>query len=73
MYGPVLYCVEGIDNNVNLHRLYFSQTLNAKASFCEMYRLNKIEVDGFLRKTSDRLYANLSENFEKHRIKLHSH
>ena len=70
MLGPIVYCAEGVDNGVNLHRLYLSRNINAKLSYNDEYKLNTIEVDGYIRNSSERLYEPLSDNFEESRIKL---
>lgn len=71
MYGPVLYCVEGIDNdNVNLHRLYLTEDLNADISYYPDLDTNVITVDGFNLQTTDKLYAPYRKSFEPTRIKL---
>lgn len=71
MYGPVVYCAEGIDNNnINLSRLYIDKNLNADILPYAETGLNKITVDGYIRKTSDALYSRLNDCFEKTKITL---
>ena len=70
MAGPVVYCAEGVDNGVNLHRLYLNRNINAKVSYNDEYKLNIIEVDGYVRNSSEKLYELLGDNFEERRIKL---
>lgn len=70
MIGPVVYCAESVDNNVNLHRVYLSRELKAQLSYCDFCKLNTAEVDGYVRKTADKLYSALTDDFEKVRIKL---
>lgn len=70
MLGPVLYCAEGVDNGVNLHRLYLNKKLNFKTEYNDEYKLNTIELDGYLRSSSDSLYETLNENFEERKIKM---
>lgn len=70
MAGPVLYCAEGIDNGVNLHRLYINKNLNAQIKYNDDYKLNTIDVNGFLRNSGQGLYETLNESFEERKIKL---
>lgn len=70
MMGPVVYCAERIDNDCNLHRLYFALTLNADITYCDTCKLNKLEVDGYQRQASGALYENLRNDFTPVRIRL---
>ena len=70
MLGPVVYCAEGIDNHVKLHRIYLSKDLNAEIKYSIEFMLNTIEADGYIRKSSESLYEPLTEEFEVQRIKL---
>ena len=70
MLGPVVYCAEGIDNHVKLHRIYLSKDLNAEIKYSNEFMLNTIEADGYIRKSSESLYEPLTEEFEVQRIKL---
>lgn len=70
MYGPIVYCVESIDNVENLHSLYLTKELNAEEIYCEYFRANKIEVDGYVLKSFDGLYRKINREYEKCRIKM---
>lgn len=70
LMGPVVYCAERIDNPVNLHRLYIDKNLTTKVEFDKEFGLYTIVADGYIRKTSIALYENLSEKFEKTKIRL---
>ena len=70
MMGPVVYCAERLDNDCNLHRLYFSLNLNTDITYCDTCKLNRLEVDGYQRQTSGALYENLREDFVPVRIRL---
>ncbi len=71
MMGPIVYCIEGIDNqNVNLHRLAFSTTLNPEVQFAEEYGMNRICVDGYLCEESSTLYRPLADRYTPTRITL---
>ena len=69
-YGPVVYCVEGIDNCENLHALYVSQELHAKIEYNREFGLNTIETDGFIEKPPGKLYTRLQDDVERTRIKF---
>ncbi len=70
MYGPLVYCAEGIDNNVNLHRLYIKDSLNAELSRSNELDTSVITADAYIIKASDGLYSAFCEEFEDCRIKL---
>lgn len=70
-YGPVVYCAEGVDNgNLNLHRMYLSENLNAELSCLPELDTTMITVDGFYLSTRDDLYAPLAKSFKPTRIKM---
>jgi len=69
--GPLVYCIEGVDNGENLHALSVSRELNATCTFEPVFGANVIEADGFRQiTTSDALYAEYSESFESMRLKF---
>lgn len=71
MLGPVVYCIEGIDQNgVNLHRLAFSRTLNAEISYQPDYGMNTLTVDGYLCQASHLLYRPLIDQYTSTRLHL---
>ena len=67
MYGPVVYCAEGIDNT-NLSGLYIDKELNADVLPYPETGLSKITVNGYIRKTPDTLYSKLEESFKSTKI-----
>lgn len=71
MYGPILYCAEGIDNdNVNLHRLYLDENLNAEFSYNAELDTKVMTVSGFKIETTDKLYAPYKKSFTQASINL---
>ena len=70
MIGPVVYCAEGVDQPINLHRLSFSRSLDPVVTFDETYQLNRISVAGYARCASQALYRPLTDCFEPTRIHL---
>ena len=56
MYGPVVYCAEGIDNT-NLPSLYVDKNLNADILPYPETGLNKIIVNGYERTVPETLYS----------------
>lgn len=70
MLGPVVYCAEGVDNEVNLHRLYLNRNLNAKITYDDSFKLNTIEADGYVSVSGNLLYEPICCKLEERRIKL---
>ncbi len=70
MYGPIVYCVEGVDNNVNLHRLSFAEILNASLEHTDELDTTAIITDGYIYNAPESLYAPFAASYEKVRIKL---
>lgn len=68
--GPVVYCVEGIDNPYNLHRIYLDTASLPVAKNDDYFGLPTLTAKGFLRVTPDSLYSELSEKFEEKNITL---
>jgi len=69
-YGPVIYCVESVDNPYNLHRIYIDTKSIPTAEKDDYFGLPVLKAKVYLRNTSDALYSELSENFEEKTIKL---
>ncbi len=70
MYGPMVYCLEGIDNDVNLHNVYIREALNASFERIDELDCNAIVVDGYKRRETNILYHPVNNDFEKIRIKF---
>lgn len=67
--GPVVYCVESVDNKENLWTYYIDKNLNASVEKCEKCGLNIIEADGFYA-TADGLYSECDYTFTKTKMKF---
>ena len=69
-YGPVIYCLEGVDNGERLNRISVSpeSAKDAKLS-ADFHGLYSIEVKGLSEKDDDRLYFPASEG-EREEITL---
>ena len=69
-YGPLVYCIESVDNGDNLYELYFDKNVEAKAEFDEYFNANILYVKGYKKRSSGKLHAPLSESFEECTIKM---
>lgn len=70
MYGPVVYCAEGIDNNINLHRIYIDENINPRFEPLKELDTDCIIIDAYKKNTSSALYAPANNSFEKTELKL---
>ncbi len=70
MCGPVVYCMEGADNDVKLHNVYISRDLNPSFEVNQQLNCRVIAVDAYKRNNTSALYQPADNNFEKIRIKL---
>jgi len=61
--GPIIYCLEGIDNGENLRSLWIDKTLQAHVSYDPFFGANVITAKGFKQESNATLYAELTENF----------
>ena len=57
MYGPVLYCAEGVDNGEELFNLSVLKNGNYDVKYSEEYFANVIEIDGLRREYRASLYS----------------
>lgn len=69
-YGPVVYCIEAVDNDANLHGLYIDKNLDCSVEYNDTYGLNTITAKGYKKLFKDSLYAPYSENFTDIRLNL---
>ncbi|HZJ78059.1 MAG TPA: beta-L-arabinofuranosidase domain-containing protein [Clostridia bacterium] len=68
-YGPIIYCVEGVDNNDEVHNLFYSSSLNPEFKGLEGIPFSTIVVDGFKKpRENDRLYSPLKKELIPYRI-----
>lgn len=70
LYGPVVYCVESVDNGgCSPHRLFISEKLNAAFEPCDALDTNYLVVDGWRLESGDALYSTQPQHYENVRIK----
>ncbi|MBQ9939187.1 MAG: glycoside hydrolase family 127 protein [Oscillospiraceae bacterium] len=69
--GPLVYCIEAMDNGGELRSLYVSSKLNAEISYNKELDAYTIETDGFRIEDSDKLYRTIDDQpkFTPTRIK----
>jgi len=70
--GPVIYCMEEIDNGERLQDTYVDVSLNAETAFSAEFRMPVITVDGWHRPAPDGswLYRPVQAELEKKRLKF---
>lgn len=62
MLGPVVYCAERVDNDVNLHSLCINEKdLAAELEYNSDFNLNALTVNGYAEETPNTLYSKASE------------
>lgn len=67
--GPVVYCLEGVDNPNKLHTLYIKADTEYTTEYSDMFGLPTITADGYTKKVSEELYQEYrNDDFEE--IKL---
>lgn len=70
MRGPVVYCIEGVDNKDALHKLYIDTTIIPVAERDNYFGLPTLTAKGYVRKTENKLYSKLNDTFDMTNIKL---
>jgi len=70
MYGPLVYCIEGIDHKEKLSQLYIDGNLKADAEYDEYFGVNTIIAKGFKKVNSGLYNKYSSENFEETTLKF---
>lgn len=74
MLGPVVYAAEGIDNAFNLSNVYIDENINAAVSEKDLSlgspEFNTVTVDGYIKKSSKKLYSDREGELERVKIKL---
>ncbi len=69
-YGPLVYCVESVDNIENLETLYLTKDWNPICRFDEFFGAYCMEADGFMKESESTLYHPVSENFKPCKIRF---
>ena len=69
--GPVVYCIESVDNGQLIKQIQIDRVLNEEISFDSTLNLNVIAVDGYRRYDDcSALYMPVSDKLKKIRIKF---
>ena len=69
MMGPIVYCLERVDNNDELHSLYIDADTSFQVVYNDSLGLPKITADGFVKLASDNLYEDYkTSDFEKRKL-----
>ncbi len=63
--GPIVYCLEGIDNGDNINNLYLNKTTQFKEEFSDYFNNIVLTAKGFFKQDSDILYSPLNDQFEE--------
>lgn len=65
-YGPVVYCMEAVDNGENLHGLYLNPDADIEVSYDETFGLPILLAQGLRKKETADLYTEWSREAEEH-------
>ena len=69
-YGPLVYCIEGVDHTEKLSQLYVDGDLKTTIQYDDLFGANVIIADGF-KKINSGLYTKYNkDNFEKTKLKF---
>ena len=55
-YGPIIYCLEGVDNKTPLRSLAINKNFKAEVKYDKLFGVNTIEADGFIYERFSGLY-----------------
>lgn len=70
MYGPMVYCIEGIDQDAKLSQLYVDGDLDVATEFNEFFGVNTFVAKGY-KKSNSGLYSKYNnKNFEETTLKF---
>jgi DUF1680 family protein len=70
MYGPVVYCIEGVDNEGDIFGLYVNENAQFELTDSAEFGLPVIDADGYTKVFDGRLYAPV-HTVQYDRRKLH--
>ena len=68
--GPLVYCVEEVDNGRHLRNIKLSKKLKASWEYDEFIGANVVEADGYRPVDNGKLYSEYDNNLESQRIKF---
>lgn len=70
MRGPVVYCVEEVDNGKHLRSLRIDPDSGFHAAFSDLYQVPVLKTQGLRKTAQDGLYSHYSGKYEKTEITL---
>ena len=70
MYGPVVYCMEGVDNDFRLERAYIDADFEAEMSYNKELDCTMIIAEGYIYTMNKSLYADTNNLLEKAKLKF---
>lgn len=69
MYGPILYCIEGVDNGDELNSLFVDSNIKVLSTNFEIqYGMNTFSLEGFRKLPSNKVYSPSFEYTEQQLI-----
>ncbi len=69
--GPVVYCLEGVDNGENLDTLFVnSKDIGAKLTYNEAMHAYTLETNGFVLNAFDSLYRTATDDMQEKTLKF---
>ena len=68
--GPVVYCLEGHDNENELFGIYIDKSTTFRYGYNEKLNVPTIEVDAFVREKTGSLYAQFNDSYKKTKATL---
>lgn len=68
--GPIVYCIEGIDNGKDLHNLYLDTKEIPEICENELFELPILKAKGYAKKAKEALYSELDDEYEPREIIL---
>lgn len=69
-YGPIVYCMESIDNGPNIYSLYLDVNAGFTVAYNEAFNLNVLKTCGWQKPCSNRLYQPVSDVYNPADITL---
>lgn len=67
-YGPIIYCMESVDNDDNLHSLYIDKKSEINKEYSFQFKLNVLKAKGYKKIYSGKLYEPVSDQYERRDI-----
>ena len=70
MRGPIVYCMESVDNGEDISDILISQNLNTQTKPNTGLGVDMLEVDGYRRAATEELYVPLTDELIKTRVRF---